>query len=323
MGPTMFWPFLCDFICSTILCLYSLCNTKATSEQTLLLHADGKKHKAKARAFHASKQQPLEKEGSVQQTTTPSEIPSSVNGKSLEESKVLHTSETTVVLHDKFGEDNGTVLEKKKRKHDECENGIAVQATSQSTVEGMKKIKWKKLIKSTLKSVCIFIFLLRWWVSKFAEIWIFNAELCFQGYIVWSSRHTYDYCFNVIFHLKQNSVKAMKMKKLKKLVIRAVKEMGIEDDENVLTEKLQQKVMVQWIYGCLSPSDISVMPILSRLSFSCFSSTQVRDSQLKANMFVLHESRALCRVEEGKNCRQGTVLLWQIFVSICHWFLED
>lgn len=37
----------------------------------------------------------------------------------------------------------------------------------------------------------------------------------------------------------------MKMKKLKKLVIRAVKEMGIEDDENVLTEKLQQKVMVQ------------------------------------------------------------------------------
>ncbi|XP_052487357.1 UBP1-associated proteins 1C-like [Gossypium raimondii] len=31
----------------------SLCNTKVTSQQTLLLHAEGKKHRAKARAFHA------------------------------------------------------------------------------------------------------------------------------------------------------------------------------------------------------------------------------------------------------------------------------
>ncbi|KAL6496497.1 hypothetical protein OROGR_029755 [Orobanche gracilis] len=38
--------------------MFSLCNTKTTSKQTLLLHADGKKHRAKARAFHSSKQQP-------------------------------------------------------------------------------------------------------------------------------------------------------------------------------------------------------------------------------------------------------------------------
>ena len=43
----------------------SLCNTKATSKQTLLLHADGKKHRAKARAFHASKQTPVEADKSA------------------------------------------------------------------------------------------------------------------------------------------------------------------------------------------------------------------------------------------------------------------
>ncbi|KAK2973714.1 hypothetical protein RJ640_021545 [Escallonia rubra] len=40
----------------------SLCDTSATSRQTLLLHAEGKKHKAKARGFHASKQQPKQTE---------------------------------------------------------------------------------------------------------------------------------------------------------------------------------------------------------------------------------------------------------------------
>ncbi|KAK2411286.1 tyrosine--tRNA ligase, chloroplastic/mitochondrial [Trifolium repens] len=40
--------------------LCSLCNTKATSKQALLLHAEGKKHGAKARAFHASQQPPVQ-----------------------------------------------------------------------------------------------------------------------------------------------------------------------------------------------------------------------------------------------------------------------
>lgn len=34
-----------------------LCSTGAASKQTLPLHADGKKHRAKARAFHASQKQ--------------------------------------------------------------------------------------------------------------------------------------------------------------------------------------------------------------------------------------------------------------------------
>ncbi|MBA0835719.1 hypothetical protein Goarm_007984, partial [Gossypium armourianum] len=37
-----------------------LCNTKVTSQQTLLLHAEGKKHRAKARAFHAKQSEQME-----------------------------------------------------------------------------------------------------------------------------------------------------------------------------------------------------------------------------------------------------------------------
>ncbi|MBA0622288.1 hypothetical protein Godav_007845, partial [Gossypium davidsonii] len=44
----------------------SLCNTKVTSQQTLLLHAEGKKHRAKARAFHAK--QPEQTEASALDT---------------------------------------------------------------------------------------------------------------------------------------------------------------------------------------------------------------------------------------------------------------
>ncbi|KAF2297554.1 hypothetical protein GH714_038690 [Hevea brasiliensis] len=46
-----------------------LCNTKATSKQTLLLHGDGKKHRAKARAFHAAKLQQTRQTESAQDKT--------------------------------------------------------------------------------------------------------------------------------------------------------------------------------------------------------------------------------------------------------------
>ncbi|KAJ4851164.1 hypothetical protein Tsubulata_003254 [Turnera subulata] len=52
----------------------SLCNTKATSQQTLLLHADGKKHRAKARAFHAANQ-PKQTEESAPETNGALESP--------------------------------------------------------------------------------------------------------------------------------------------------------------------------------------------------------------------------------------------------------
>ncbi|KAL7119817.1 hypothetical protein ACP275_02G085100 [Erythranthe tilingii] len=54
----------------------SLCNSRATSKQALLHHAHGKKHRAKARAFHESKQQP---NGAAESDTT-SEIPENNDG---------------------------------------------------------------------------------------------------------------------------------------------------------------------------------------------------------------------------------------------------
>ncbi|OWM83077.1 UBP1-associated proteins 1C [Punica granatum] len=167
----------------------SLCNTKATSEQTLLLHADGKKHRAKARAFHASKRQPQQKEESTPQTTARSENPLPANGTIVEEPKVPHSSETGRISPDKLEKDNRISPEKRKRKRDDSQNGEVIQADG-SNVKG-RKIKWKKLIESALKS---------------------------------------------------NPDKPMKIKKLKKLLFGAAKEMGKEHDENTLSETLQQKL---------------------------------------------------------------------------------
>ncbi|KAK2431862.1 UBP1-associated protein 1C [Trifolium repens] len=61
--------------------LCSLCNTKATSKQALLLHAEGKKHGAKARAFHALQQPPV-------QTDKPAP-----DGKDAEQPKLQESSE--------------------------------------------------------------------------------------------------------------------------------------------------------------------------------------------------------------------------------------
>ncbi|MBA0866588.1 hypothetical protein Goshw_022580, partial [Gossypium schwendimanii] len=59
---------------------FSLCNTKVTSQQTLLLHAEGKKHRAKARAFHAK--QPEQMEASALDTKALTE--NKANSESLE-----------------------------------------------------------------------------------------------------------------------------------------------------------------------------------------------------------------------------------------------
>ena len=48
----------------------SLCNTTTTSKQTLLGHADGRKHRAKAKAYHASQK----KENGPEQTPNDKEI---------------------------------------------------------------------------------------------------------------------------------------------------------------------------------------------------------------------------------------------------------
>lgn len=166
------------------LCISSLCNTNATSRQALLLHAEGKKHKAKARAFHAANQ-PKKTEESAPEAKLPSENPQNgevLEKKDVEEPKVKDVSK---VDHD---HDNFEVPSSKKRKLDKTDddslrkktkddlvalgNGEVIQGgnteaggkgsqlkqdkVSESypaNQESKQKIKWKKLITSALKSV--------------------------------------------------------------------------------------------------------------------------------------------------------------------------
>lgn len=174
----------------------SLCNTQATSKQTLLLHADGKKHRAKARAYHASQKQssqneeptPGEKEavGDDQKEAEAngsnkvleSDVQKNPDVPVTEGKKESHTRKRKVEASEdgvcnKNEEKNaceftnGEVIQaehsevserkSKKKKHaDESSNCKDHVVKEGHTVEASQgKIKWKKLVTSTLKSVCI------------------------------------------------------------------------------------------------------------------------------------------------------------------------
>ncbi|CAL9027616.1 unnamed protein product [Prunus brigantina] len=192
----------------------SLCNTKATSEQTLLLHAEGKKHRARARAIHAAKQQPKQPEESALDTKPTPE------NKQIEEPKLQDASRVNAEQNSSEA-GNGTLLAEKKRKLDASKNDESRKKTRDNTSdeviqsgkteangkesqlekdklvesssaknESSMKIKWKKLITSTLKS---------------------NDGV-------------------------------LKMRKLKKLVLKAIEESGITDDEAKLSDMLDHKI---------------------------------------------------------------------------------
>lgn len=201
----------------------SLCNTKATSKQTLLLHAEGKKHKAKARGFHAAKKQSNQMEETVpDKKLTVDDTPKcgevAENG-NIGAEKLQNQLEAKSELG-KLEAENGTSHTKNKRKRDAVDggstektrdddlsrgNGEVIQATeaeiepikddirvSKSLKEDLKKkIKWKKLITSILKS---------------------------------------------------NSDGVLKLSKLRKLTLKSIRESGVTEDETKLIEMLEQKI---------------------------------------------------------------------------------
>ena len=164
------------------MCLCSLCNTQATSKQTLLLHADGKKHRAKARAFHASKQQPSQTDKSAPDAKIAGETAphdEATDNKNAEQPKLKESSKTDNL---KSGDE---ISSAKKRKLEalegdlvkKCRNDTSVDMGNGEVIQGegaeaatgesklkkegkvepavKNKIKWKKFIKSALKSVCV------------------------------------------------------------------------------------------------------------------------------------------------------------------------
>ncbi|KAM6583527.1 hypothetical protein CsatB_010529 [Cannabis sativa] len=155
----------------------SLCNTNATSKQTLLLHAEGKKHKARARAFHAAQQKLNKTEESAPETKPPLENPQ--NGELLDKKDV----EEPQVQDINVEATNGSLPSNKKRKSNKTDddnlkkktkddvvalgNGEVIQCGNTeagktgsdvkqksfpASEETLNKIKWKKIISSALKS---------------------------------------------------------------------------------------------------------------------------------------------------------------------------
>ncbi|XP_072968995.1 uncharacterized protein [Typha angustifolia] len=205
----------------------SLCNTNTTSKQTLLLHADGKKHRAKARAFHAA-----QKQSNVGEVTTSEKgisgdvpMPESVEANGFKkgaESDERDTTNDTAKkdsLTKRKREDNAPVKELQRNMQEtytsEIVNGEVIQAGKPEGPQckpkkkklvgcedlgnvdpdgkeaSKQKIKWKKVISSTLKS---------------------------------------------------NPDRVMKLKKLQKLVIKALKDSGVIENEDQLLAKLMDKI---------------------------------------------------------------------------------
>lgn len=192
----------------------SLCNTNATSKQTLLLHAEGKKHRAKARAFHAAKQTELADRGVEvsSDNNQKSEIPENKAGEELKEQNSKEAendnSHSNKKRKDRESEnggakrsaelDNGEVIQvekeqetkQKKAKNERVKQDRSVVDGSNGN-DSKKKIKWKKLITSALKS---------------------NSEV------------------------------GLKLKKLKRIVLKSVNESGMVEDESQVSDTIEHKI---------------------------------------------------------------------------------
>lgn len=173
----------------------SLCNTNVTSQQTLLLHAEGKKHIAKAKAFHGAKQ-PKQAEGTLLNNDVPAESNAKNEAPEATE-KEKEQKPSDIATKDNSVADNGNLQLNRKRKLEASEdigarqkpgvdmsnelgNGEIIQVgrskapkdkdkkveqsvskddkamiSSSKKEDEKKKIKWKKLITSSLRSVRI------------------------------------------------------------------------------------------------------------------------------------------------------------------------
>lgn len=189
----------------------SLCNTKATSKQTLLLHADGKKHRAKARGFHAKQQasNTVETNGSAE-NNAPNKVP---ENKDLEDSKDLNPSKAPPC--DGSEVENNSLESNKKRKLDASENAIQLKGAETEVTNGLKKAKLSakeeptKLDSTADKDVC-------------------------KKKIKWKKL--------IASALKSNPDGTLKLKELKKFIVKSLKDSGYTEDKNQVSEMIEKKI---------------------------------------------------------------------------------
>ncbi|XP_043720282.1 UBP1-associated proteins 1C [Telopea speciosissima] len=211
----------------------SLCNASATSKQTLLLHAEGKKHRGKARAFHNSKQRPKqmeESDPSLKESTCDPQKEELLARKDVEQQKVQDPPKDGVVLN--FSDES--LSSKRKRKFDESESGSARGKHGTDTPGDLNngeviqaKISGEEpecQLKKRKASV----------LPKEDKVDVSGSTEEAKKKIKWKKLITSA--------LKSNSDGKLKMKKLQKLVFKALRESGATEDEAELKGMLVHKI---------------------------------------------------------------------------------
>ncbi|PHU11557.1 hypothetical protein BC332_18487 [Capsicum chinense] len=197
----------------------SLCNTNATSKQTLLLHAEGKKHRARTRAFHAAKQQPKQTEpadGGVEVSTDDnqkSEIPENKAGEVLKEENSKEA-------------ENDSSHSKKKRKVGESANGgakLSAELCYSEVIQVQKEQETKHNKKAKNETV----------KQDKAIVYGSNGD---------NSKKTIKWKKLITSALKSNSDGVLKLKKLKKIVMKSVNESGMVEDESQVSDVIEHKI---------------------------------------------------------------------------------
>ncbi|CAK9172362.1 unnamed protein product [Ilex paraguariensis] len=215
----------------------SLCNTKATSKQALLLHAEGKKHRAKARAFHATKQQPKQTEDSPPNTKVSTEI---IKKDKLPSSEGIdkpneHHPSRVACARDSSKAENGSVPSSKKRKVEASDaegarqkaGGYAAgQLDEVIQVERVETEEVKFQVKKTKHSVA-------------KEEKVVDSSSPREGD---DGKEKIKWKKLISSVLTSRSGGVLKLKKLRKLVLNTLRESGYTEDENQLTNMLEHKI---------------------------------------------------------------------------------
>ncbi|CAA7402959.1 unnamed protein product [Spirodela intermedia] len=207
----------------------SLCNTTTTSKQTLLLHADGKKHRGKAKAFHASKNQTDKPQVSAANKDDINGVPKidSADKKSadiLDEMKAPSGPFNTVAIS--VGEEES--LPKKKRKvdaPDHIEHDDVTEMADGEVIQSNEKVaKTGKRLRNCAESVQI----------GHHQDTKDPAKDSSEQKIRWKKL--------IVSILKSHPDGVLKVKKLQKLVKKSLQESGMTEGKDQLQTKLMDKI---------------------------------------------------------------------------------
>ncbi|KAL9261565.1 UBP1-associated proteins 1C-like protein [Drosera capensis] len=217
----------------------SLCNSQATSKQTLLGHAEGKKHRGKARAFHAANQ------------PKPVEEPAQTNDDSKDKTNGKELLQHDRHMGDKKGEhknspaEEGNTATDKKRKLDAAKDDANCKSSvldNSVNFGNGKVVENKGEVEKTAKKAKTNGH------QEHDEAKSAKLHSKKEDELVLSVSTNGDLAKNVKLKklikstLKSNPNGALKMKKLQKLVLQSLEESGIPMDANDLKNSVEKKV---------------------------------------------------------------------------------